>query len=129
MPARVSPDVLVRSASFRTNDRLPVLMYLHTNEASISRCGQPISLTNRCIEDEDMLEYIRHTNSKSKYIQIVGTISENEKFYEEVKFESLGIGNIHNMRACLKKLLVSDFNSEATSEWLKHINSIMDTSL
>lgn len=63
---------------------------------------------------------------------------ENEAFYENIKFQFMGIGNIHVMRKSLQKLVetceqntptMSSFLSGLESSgWLKHIKSILDTS-
>lgn len=81
---------------------------------------------------------------------------ENENFYENIKFQFLGIENIHVMRSSLAKMLEStfsgfDFNfflltgcvlacqlsapsmhdflsGLESSGWLKHIRSVLDTS-
>ncbi|VVC98139.1 unnamed protein product [Leptidea sinapis] len=63
---------------------------------------------------------------------------ENEAFYENMKFQFLGIGNIHVMRKSLQKLVetceqnsptMSSFLSGLESSgWLKHIKAILDTS-
>lgn len=72
VPSQASISMLVGSSQLRS-DCLPVLTYLHTNKASISRCSQPVDgLTSRCIEDEQMLEAIRDTNPNSKFIYVVG---------------------------------------------------------
>lgn len=63
---------------------------------------------------------------------------ENEAFYENIKFQFLGIENIHVQRTSLQKLIetceqksptMNGFlSSLESSGWLKHIRSILDTS-
>lgn len=66
--------MLIGSSRFRSKARLPVLTYLHSNKASICRCSQPLSgFSARCLEDEQMLEAIRKTNSNSDYMYVVDT--------------------------------------------------------
>ncbi|XP_037303463.1 myotubularin-related protein 6 isoform X1 [Manduca sexta] len=153
VPARASTAVLLGSASFRSRGRLPVLAYLHHNKAAIARCSQPLSgFSARCMEDEQMLDLIRRANPNCGYMYVVDTRPrinamvnraagkgyENEAFYENIKFQFMGIGNIHVMRKSLQKLVetcdqntptMSSFLSGLESSgWLKHIKSILDTS-
>nr|XP_049697376.1 myotubularin-related protein 6 isoform X1 [Helicoverpa armigera] len=153
VPARASTAVLLGSASFRSRGRLPVLAYLHHNKAAIARCSQPLSgFSARCMEDEQMLDLIRRANPNCGYMYVVDTRPrinamvnraagkgyENEAFYENIKFQFMGIGNIHVMRKSLQKLVetceqntptMSSFlNGLESSGWLKHIKSILDTS-
>ncbi|GBP81252.1 Myotubularin-related protein 8 [Eumeta japonica] len=153
VPARASTAVLLGSASFRSRGRLPALAYLHQNKAAIARCSQPLSgFSARCMEDEQMLDLIRRANPNCGYMYVVDTRPrinamvnraagkgyENEAFYENIKFQFMGIGNIHVMRKSLQKLVetceqtsptMSSFLSGLESSgWLKHIKSILDTS-
>ncbi|KAL0879630.1 hypothetical protein ABMA27_003345 [Loxostege sticticalis] len=153
VPARASTAVLLGSASFRSRGRLPALAYLHHNKAAIARCSQPLSgFSARCMEDEQMLDLIRRANPNCGYMYVVDTRPrinamvnraagkgyENEAFYENIKFQFMGIGNIHVMRKSLQKLvetceqnsptMSSFFNGLESSGWLKHIKSILDTS-
>lgn len=66
--------MLIGSSRFRSKARLPVLTYLHSNQASICRCSQPLSgFSARCLEDEQMLEAIRNTNPNNKFMYVVDT--------------------------------------------------------
>lgn len=122
VPSEASTAMLMGSSRFRSKGRLPALTYLHTNKASICRCSQPLSgFSARCLEDEQMLEAIRNTNPNSDYMYVVDTRPrinamanraagkgyENEAFYENIKFQFLGIENIHVMRTSLQKLVES----------------------
>nr|XP_027195785.1 myotubularin-related protein 6-like [Dermatophagoides pteronyssinus] len=148
-------DYIIRgSAKFRSKSRLPVLSYLYTNKASICRCAQPLSGFNaRCIEDEKLLDHIRRTNPKSPLLYVVDTRPrinamvnkaqgkgyENEVYYENIKFHFFGIENIHVMRGSLQKLIdacelrTPSMNSFLTgvegSGWLRHVKSILETSV
>lgn len=63
---------------------------------------------------------------------------ENEAFYENIKFQFLGIENIHVMRSSLQKLIEACeqksltmsglLNTLESTGWLKHIRSILETS-
>lgn len=74
VPAEASRPTLLGSSKFRSKARLPVLTYLHSNHASISRCSQPLSgFSARCLEDEQLLEAIRNTNPNNKFMYVVDT--------------------------------------------------------
>ncbi|XP_064607612.1 myotubularin-related protein 8-like isoform X2 [Liolophura sinensis] len=155
VPASASTPVLVGSSKFRSRGRLPALSYLHRdNQASITRCSQPLAgFSARCMEDEQMLQAILKANPSSKYMYVVDTRPkinamankaagkgyENESFYADIKFQFLGIENIHVMRSSLQKLLelcelknptMNVFLSGLEScGWLKHIRAIVETSV
>uniref|UniRef100_A0A182UBX8 phosphatidylinositol-3,5-bisphosphate 3-phosphatase n=1 Tax=Anopheles melas TaxID=34690 RepID=A0A182UBX8_9DIPT len=153
VPAEANTQILLGSSRFRSKGRLPALTYLHSNKASICRCSQPLSgFSARCLEDEQMLETVRKTNPNCNFMYVVDTRPrinamanraagkgyENEANYENIKFQFLGIENIHTMRASLQKVIecceqksptMSGFLSALESSgWLKHIRSILDTS-
>ncbi|KAL5286475.1 MTMR6 family protein [Megaselia abdita] len=153
VPTAANTAMLMGSSRFRSKGRLPALTYLHSNKASICRCSQPLSgFSARCLEDEQMLEAIRKTNHNTEYMYVVDTRPrinamanraagkgyENEAFYENIKFQFLGIENIHVQRTSLQKLIetceqksptMNGFlSSLESSGWLKHIRSILDTS-
>ncbi|KAL1114919.1 hypothetical protein AAG570_007743 [Ranatra chinensis] len=153
VPSSSSTAILLGSSRFRSKGRLPVLSYLHKNKAAICRCSQPLSgFSARCLEDEKMLNCVLRTNPNASYMYVVDTRPrinamanratgkgyENENFYENIKFQFLGIENIHVMRNSLTKLIetcemkspsMSSFlNGVESSGWLKHIKSILDTS-
>ncbi|XP_058458344.1 myotubularin-related protein 8 isoform X2 [Malaya genurostris] len=153
VPSEASTAMLLGSSRFRSKGRLPALTYLHSNKASICRCSQPLSgFSARCLEDEQMLEAVRKTNPNCGFMYVVDTRPrinamanraagkgyENEANYENIKFQFLGIENIHTMRTSLQKVIecceqksptMSSFLSALESSgWLKHIRSILDTS-
>lgn len=153
VPADTTTAMLLGSSRFRSKGRLPALTYLHSNRASICRCSQPLSgFSARCLEDEQMLEAIRKTNPNCGYMYVVDTRPrinamanraagkgyENEANYENIKFQFLGIENIHTMRTSLQKVIEcceqksptmnSFLSALESSGWLKHIRSILDTS-
>ncbi|XP_065077217.1 myotubularin-related protein 8 isoform X2 [Ochlerotatus camptorhynchus] len=153
VPAEASTAMLLGSSRFRSKGRLPALTYLHSNKASICRCSQPLSgFSARCLEDEQMLEAIRKTNPNCGFMYVVDTRPrinamanraagkgyENEANYENIKFQFLGIENIHTMRTSLQKVIEcceqkaptmnSFLSALESSGWLKHIRSILDTS-
>lgn len=153
VPSDVGESTLVGSSKFRSKGRLPVLTYLNHNMAAICRCSQPLSgFSARCPEDEQMLECIRKANPNAKFMYVVDTRPrinamanratgkgyENEAFYENIKFQFLGIENIHVMRSSLQKLIEACeqksltmsglLNTLESTGWLKHIRSILETS-
>jgi myotubularin-related protein 6/7/8 len=153
VPASANITTLMGSSKFRSKGRLPVLSYLHHNKASISRCSQPLSgFSARCLEDEKMLNHVLRTNPNANYMFVVDTRPkinamanraagkgyENEAFYENIKFQFLGVENIHVMRNSLTKVIETCEQKNPTmnsflsglesSGWLRHIKSILDTS-
>ena len=74
VPTCASTVILVGSASFRSKGRLPVLTYLHKNQAALCRCSQPLSgFSARCVEDEQLMNCIVQTNPNSKFMYVVDT--------------------------------------------------------
>lgn len=152
-PVFAANDCLIESAKFRSKGRLPVLSYLYSNQAAICRCGQPLSgFNNRSLEDEKLLEHITNANPNGKkelYIvdtrpkinamanRAAGKGYENEQYYSRAKFHFFAIENIHVMRASLNKLLdacdvklsaVNYSSNIESSNWLKHVKSLLETS-
>jgi len=154
IPSTASTPIIISSAKFRSRGRLPVLSYLHHNQAAICRCSQPLSgFSARCVEDESLLGAIRKANPSSKFMYVVDTRPkinamanraagkgyENENFYSNTRFHFSGIENIHVMRASLQKLVeVCELQNPSmsaflggleSSGWLKHVKSIIDASV
>ncbi|XP_077983643.1 phosphatidylinositol-3,5-bisphosphate 3-phosphatase MTMR6-like [Glandiceps talaboti] len=142
VPAVATTPVLVGSSKFRSRGRLPALSYFHReNQAAILRCSQPLAgFSARCLEDEQLLQCIINANPNCNFLYVVDTRPkinamankaagkgyENTDFYTNIKFQFLGIENIHVMRSSLQKLIEDGLEA---SGWLKHIKAIMDTSL
>ncbi|XP_076446061.1 phosphatidylinositol-3,5-bisphosphate 3-phosphatase MTMR8-like isoform X2 [Babylonia areolata] len=155
VPSSASTPVLVGSSKFRSRGRLPALSYIHReNQASITRCSQPLAgFSARCVEDEQMLQAVLKANPKSHFMYVVDTRPkinavfnmaqgkgyESETFYSNIKFQFLGIENIHVMRNSLQKLVeVCELKNPSMSAfllglegsgWLKHISAILETSV
>uniref|UniRef100_A0A8C5I532 Myotubularin phosphatase domain-containing protein n=1 Tax=Gouania willdenowi TaxID=441366 RepID=A0A8C5I532_GOUWI len=144
VPESATPPVIVGSSKFRSRGRFPTL-------ASICRSSQPLSgFSARCLEDEQMLEAILRSNPHSDFIYVVDTRPklnaianraagkgyENEDNYSNIKFQFLGIENIHVMRNSQQKILdvceqrspsMSDFlEGLESSGWLRHIKSVLN---
>uniref|UniRef100_A0A4W4GY42 Uncharacterized protein n=2 Tax=Electrophorus electricus TaxID=8005 RepID=A0A4W4GY42_ELEEL len=151
VPKSASLPVIVGSSRFRSKGRFPTLSYYYREtQAVICRSSQPLSgFSARCLEDEQMLEAIMKSNPGSRFMYVVDTRPklnamanratgkgyENEDNYTNIKFQFIGIENIHVMRNSQQKLIeVSDLPSPSmgefllgleTSDWLKHIKSIL----
>ncbi|XP_072260889.1 phosphatidylinositol-3,5-bisphosphate 3-phosphatase MTMR6 [Pyxicephalus adspersus] len=155
VPITASKPIIVGSSKFRSKGRFPVLSYYHQEtQAAICRCSQPLSgFSARCLEDEHMLQSISKANPgcRSMYVmdtrpklnamanRAAGKGYENADNYSNIKFQFVGIENIHVMRSSLQKLLevcgsknlsVSDFlNGLENSGWLRHIKAVLDASV
>ncbi|XP_076877408.1 myotubularin-related protein 7a [Brachyhypopomus gauderio] len=154
VPKSASLPVIVGSSRFRSRGRFPALSYYcKETQAAICRSSQPLSgFSARCLEDEQMLEAIMRSNPGSHFLYVVDTRPklnamanratgkgyENEDNYTNIKFRFIGIENIHVMRNSQQKLIeVSDLPSPSmgefllgleSSDWLKHIRSILEVS-
>ncbi|CAF1610320.1 unnamed protein product [Adineta ricciae] len=154
VPTSTTKAMLIASSKFRSRGRLPVLTYLHPNGASITRCSQPLSgFSQRCVEDEQLLQCILKTNSQSSTMYIIDTRPrinavanraagkgyENEDHYSNIQFKFCPIENIHVMRGSLQKLLETCemknpsmnqyLNSLDNSSWLQHIKAVLDAAI
>ncbi|KAL4630813.1 myotubularin-related protein 8-like isoform X2 [Arapaima gigas] len=155
VPTAASKATIVGSSKFRSRGRFPVLSYFYKpNNAAICRCSQPLSGFNaRCVEDEQMLKDISKANPNSSFMYVVDTRPklnamanraagkgyENEDHYSNIRFQFVGIENIHVMRSSLQKLVevcttksptMSDFlTGLENSGWLRHIKAVMDAGL
>ncbi|XP_074072297.1 phosphatidylinositol-3,5-bisphosphate 3-phosphatase MTMR6 isoform X4 [Macrotis lagotis] len=155
VPESVNTATVVGSSKFRSKGRFPVLSYYHQDkEAAICRCSQPLSgFSARCLEDENMLEAISKTNPRNRYMYVMDTRPklnamanraagkgyENKDNYSNIRFQFVGIENIHVMRSSLQKLLevngtkglsVNDFFSGLESSgWLRHIKAVLDAAI
>ncbi|KAK3535915.1 hypothetical protein QTP70_021211 [Hemibagrus guttatus] len=151
VPKSATLPVIIGSSKFRSRGRFPTLSYYcKGTQAAICRSSQPLSgFSARCLEDEQMLEAIMKSNPSSRFMYVVDTRPklnamanratgkgyENEDNYTNIKFQFIGIENIHVMRNSQQKLIeVSDLCSSSmgeflsgleNSEWLKHIRSIL----
>ncbi|KAG8136869.1 hypothetical protein E2320_005428 [Naja naja] len=110
VPRSASKPIIVGSSKFRSKGRFPVLSYYHKdNELN--------AMANRA----------------------AGKGYENEDNYSNIRFQFVGIENIHVMRSSLQKLLevcgtrglsVNDFLSGLESSgWLRHIKAVLDAAI
>ncbi|MXQ84240.1 hypothetical protein E5288_WYG014179 [Bos mutus] len=155
VPKSATAHIIAGSSKFRSRRRFPALSYYYKdNHASICRSSQPLSgFSARCLEDEQMLQAIRKANPGSDFLYVVDTRPklnamanraagkgyENEDNYSNIKFQFIGIENIHVMRNSLQKMLeVCELKSPSMSDflwglensgWLRHIKAIMDAGI
>uniref|UniRef100_A0A8C9U0W4 Myotubularin related protein 6 n=1 Tax=Scleropages formosus TaxID=113540 RepID=A0A8C9U0W4_SCLFO len=155
VPVAASKPIIVGSSKFRSKGRFPALTYFYQEKkAAVCRCSQPLSgFSARCLEDEHMLQAISKANPNSRYIYVMDTRPklnalanraagkgyENEDNYSNIRFQFVGIENIHVMRASLQKLLevvgaralsVTDYLlGLESSGWLRHIKAIVDAAI
>lgn len=155
VPESATPPVIAGSSKFRSRGRFPTLSYYSKeNHAAICRSSQPLSgFSARCLEDEQMLEAILRSNPRSDFMYVVDTRPklnaianraagkgyENEDNYSNIKFQFIGIENIHVMRNSQQKMLevcelrspsMSDFlEGLESSGWLKHIKAVLDAGI
>uniref|UniRef100_A0A672PZL1 Myotubularin-related protein 6-like n=1 Tax=Sinocyclocheilus grahami TaxID=75366 RepID=A0A672PZL1_SINGR len=129
-------------------------LFVSCLQAAVCRCSQPLSgFSARCLEDEHMLQAISKANHNSRYIYVMDTRPklnalanraagkgyENEDNYSNIRFQFVGIENIHVMRGSLQKLLevvgtrslsMTDYLvGLENSGWLRHIKAIMDAAI
>ncbi|KAJ2828366.1 phosphatidylinositol-3-phosphatase ymr1 [Coemansia erecta] len=129
VPARISDTTLTYAARYRSKARLPVLSYLHTNGASMTRSSQPmVGLKQaRSVQDEKLVEAILATSepdgtpprfryerdniiidarptTNAVVNRAVGAGSENMDHYRRCRKAYLGIDNIHVMRDALNRM-------------------------
>ncbi|KAJ1664098.1 phosphatidylinositol-3-phosphatase ymr1 [Coemansia sp. RSA 1813] len=130
VPAKISDTTLTYAAKHRSKSRLPVLCYLHPNNASMTRSSQPmVGLKQaRSVQDEKLVEAILATSepqgvaprfgternniiidarptTNAVVNRAVGAGSENMDHYKRCRKEYLGIDNIHVMRDALNKMV------------------------
>uniref|UniRef100_A0A8C1I1M1 Myotubularin related protein 6 n=1 Tax=Cyprinus carpio carpio TaxID=630221 RepID=A0A8C1I1M1_CYPCA len=155
VPITASKPIIIGSSKFRSKGRFPVLTYFYQEKkAAVCRCSQPLSgFSARCLEDEHMLQAISKANHNSRYIYVMDTRPklnalanraagkgyENEDNYPNIRFQFVGIENIHVMRGSLQKLLevmgtrslsMTDYLvGLENSGWLRHIKAIMDAAI
>uniref|UniRef100_A0A4X1TZL1 Myotubularin related protein 6 n=2 Tax=Sus scrofa TaxID=9823 RepID=A0A4X1TZL1_PIG len=155
VPRIASKPIIVGSSKFRSKGRFPVLSYYHqAKEAAICRCSQPLSgFSARCLEDEHLLQAISKATPANRFMYVMDTRPrlnamanraagkgyENEDNYSNIRFQFVGIENIHVMRSSLQKLLevngtkglsVNDFYSGLESSgWLRHIKAVLDAAI
>ncbi|CAB1325103.1 unnamed protein product [Coregonus sp. 'balchen'] len=135
---------LSRPVTMRREDRPGTFSTSRLSTAAICRSSQPLSgFSARCLEDEQMLEAIVRSNPCSDFMYVVDTRPklnamanraagkgyENEDNYSNIKFQFIGIENIHVMRNSLQKMLEEFLEGLESSGWLKHIKAVLDAGI
>ncbi|XP_034628414.1 myotubularin-related protein 7 [Trachemys scripta elegans] len=110
VPESTTAHIIVGSSKFRSRRRFPALSY-----------------------------YCKDNNLNAMANRAAGKGYENEDNYSNIKFQFIGIENIHVMRSSLQKMLeVCELKSPSMSDflwglensgWLKHIKAIMDAGI
>ncbi|XP_074240060.1 phosphatidylinositol-3-phosphate phosphatase MTMR7 isoform X2 [Saimiri boliviensis] len=110
VPKSATAHIIVGSSKFRSRRRFPVLSYYYKDN---------------------------HLNAMAN--RAAGKGYENEDNYSNIKFQFIGIENIHVMRNSLQKMLeVCELKSPSMSDflwglensgWLRHIKAIMDAGI
>ncbi|MCJ8745875.1 hypothetical protein PDJAM_G00135490 [Pangasius djambal] len=130
VPITASKPIIVGSSKFRSKGRFPVLTYFYQEKKSISKANH----NNRFV-------YVMDTRPKLNALanRAAGKGYENEDNYSNIRFQFVGIENIHVMRASLQKLLevvgtrglsVTEFLvGLESSGWLRHIKAIVDAAI
>uniref|UniRef100_A0AAQ5YUG0 Myotubularin phosphatase domain-containing protein n=1 Tax=Amphiprion ocellaris TaxID=80972 RepID=A0AAQ5YUG0_AMPOC len=133
VPITASKPIIVGSSKFRSKGRFPVLTYFYQEKkAAVCRCSQPLS---------GRFVYVMDTRPKLNALanRAAGKGYENEDNYSNIRFQFVGIENIHVMRASLQKLLevigsrplsMSDYLvGLESSGWLRHIKAVVDAAI
>uniref|UniRef100_A0AAY4DSG6 Myotubularin phosphatase domain-containing protein n=1 Tax=Denticeps clupeoides TaxID=299321 RepID=A0AAY4DSG6_9TELE len=155
VPITASKPIIMGSSKFRSKGRFPVLTYFYQEKkAAVCRSSQPLSgFSARCLEDEHMLQAVSKANPNTRYIYVIDTRPklnalanraagkgyENEDNYSNIRFQFVGIENIHVMRSSLQKLQevvgtralsVTDYLvGLENSGWLRHVKAIVDAAI
>ncbi|KAM9604339.1 phosphatidylinositol-3,5-bisphosphate 3-phosphatase MTMR6 isoform 2-T2 [Trichechus inunguis] len=98
-----------------------------------------VMISSKIWNDEKIRESDERKRLNAMANRAAGKGYENEDNYSNIRFQFVGIENIHVMRSSLQKLLevsgtkglsVSDFYSGVESSgWLRHIKAIMDAAI
>ncbi len=105
IPSLASQAVVEGSARFRSKGRLPVLTYLHRNNAAVVRCAQPLVGISgvRSSYDEKYVECLRLATPGAPFIHVVDTRPpmnalanraggkgyESDRYYENIQVSLL----------------------------------------
>ncbi|KAI3410155.1 hypothetical protein GPALN_006513 [Globodera pallida] len=154
IPKGATTQILIASCRFRSRARLPVLTYFHKNNgAALCRSSQPLAgFSARCLEDENLMEFIMAANPSSTHLYLVDTRPrvnamvnkvqgkgfEDTRNYTNMQSHFFDIENIHVMRASLNKLLEACQRTQTMTQylktvdgsgWLRHLKTLLDCSV
>ena len=120
MPKEVSDDELYQVAAFRSEQRIPALVWIDKhNGASLWRSSQPLcGMSGSCAMDEKVIDIIAHScGSKATLLiadcrpvasalanRAAGAGYETNANYPHAKLEFMGITNVHSVRESFKAL-------------------------
>eukprot|EP00794_Sanderia_malayensis_P006847 gene6847-7616_t len=151
VPSSVSDEEVMKVATFRSRARIPVLSWLHPNNASITRCSQPnnsVAGIKRNKDDEKYIQAILHANPQWHKLYIMdarpkinavanqakGGGYEDSDNYPNTELVFLDIQNIHVVRESFRKLRdmcypsIDDahfLSNLESSRWLEHIKAVL----
>lgn len=150
VPKDLSLIAIKNCASFRSRNRLPVLVWCNTRRnATLWRCAQPKTgiRTSRCVEDEEYLRILAQSSQRDSMLHIfdarpyvnahaqraLGGGVENVNHYERTELHFLNIENIHVIRDSWVGMIVG-LNSVNPSKylsaveksgWLEHVSLLL----
>ena len=150
VPKELSLITIKACASFRSRNRLPVLVWCNTRRsATLWRCSQPKTgiRTSRCVEDEDYLRVLAQSSQRDPMLHIfdarpfvnahaqraLGGGVENVNHYENTELHFLNIENIHQIRESWNGMIVGLNNVNPAkylsavekSGWLEHVSLLL----
>ncbi|OQR96395.1 myotubularin-related protein 2-like [Achlya hypogyna] len=156
VPAKVSDELLLEAAQFRSIARIPVLTWLHPQHgATLSRSSQPkVGMGNAfSIADEELVAAIGEANANRQTVHIIdcrpmssavanrakGYGVETTLRYKNTVIEFMNIPNIHTMRESLLKLralslsLTCDnlhwYGDVENTKWLHYVRVCLQATL
>ena len=155
VPKGVTDDELALVATFRSEQRIPVMVWLHpSNGASLWRASQPkAGVSGTCAQDEKLLNTIACSKQSGPPLLVIldcrplasavanraaGAGYESSNSYPNTRIEFLGIGNVHTMRESFKALgaLLSNpstaqdtsfFKAVEETQWLYYIRLLLQS--
>uniref|UniRef100_A0A8D3BBA9 Myotubularin phosphatase domain-containing protein n=1 Tax=Scophthalmus maximus TaxID=52904 RepID=A0A8D3BBA9_SCOMX len=141
VPITASKPIIVGSSKFRSKGRFPVLTYFYQEKkAAVCRCSHLLQAISKANHNCRFV-YVMDTRPKLNALanRAAGKGYENEDNYSNIRFQFVGIENIHVMRTSLQKLMevvgtrslsMSDYLvGLESSGWLRHIKAVVDAAI
>ena len=150
VPKELSLVAIKACASFRSRNRLPVLVWCNPlRSATLWRCSQPKTgiRTSRCVEDEEFLRVLAQSSQRDPMLHIfdarpfvnahaqraLGGGVESVNHYENTELHFLNIENIHQVRESWNGMLVGlntvnpakYLSAVEKSGWLEHLSLLL----
>ncbi|ETO10524.1 myotubularin-related protein 2 [Reticulomyxa filosa] len=156
VPKGISDEQMKQVALFRRLGRIPALTWKdRQSNVALFRSSQPqVGMTSqRCAQDEEMLECIGNANKNGTVLYVMdarpkinaqlnkakGAGFEDTTFYKNIVIEFLNVQNIHAIkksRQTLAKIIFTPkykdrdwWTQLANTEWLAHIRSLLKATL